>query len=244
MVYPVFKHKQLKQSVTTAKPLIKDISFYKADRAVLIFHPAALNHVKKVLKAEPVPWVFGKMLKYQSKDKTVLIAHGFGAGAPAAAILCEYLAATGVKEIVAVGSCGAIADNLKAGDILTADSFINDNGVSYHYCEDAGSVKPDKEFVKLIASAIGGKVTTGKFWSTDALFKETSEEITFYKNSGVLAVEMEGAGIVTVCNSLNVKAAVICAVSDIITSQGWVREFNNKKFLNALALIAQAMAKC
>ena len=47
--------------------------------------------------------------------------------------------------------------------------------------------------------------TKGYTWTTDAIYRETPEKIKYFKEKGVVCVEMEGTVIAAVCKRLNVS---------------------------------------
>ncbi len=77
------------------------------------------------------------------------------------------------------------------------DRALRDEGTSYHSL-------PPSDYVSIGESAISigrrardvvAGVATGGAWATDAPFRETEEAIAFARGEGLMAVEMDAAGL-------------------------------------------------
>jgi uridine phosphorylase len=71
-------------------------------------------------------------------------------------------------------------------------------------------------------------------WTTDAPFRETIEELQFHRNAGVLAVEMEAAALMAVCELRGAAFASSVCISDILSEQGWKALFSEASVREAL----------
>lgn len=93
-----------------------------------------------------------------------------------------------------VGWCGAVSDRAQIGDIFLPDSAISDEGTSRNYIEmpsdtDFPTVLPSYNLSQKIVRAFRRK--TGRIWTTDAIYRETAKKISFFRDMGAVAVEME-----------------------------------------------------
>ncbi|MBF0203546.1 MAG: hypothetical protein HQK67_04340 [Desulfamplus sp.] len=82
---------------------------------------------------------------------------------------------------------------------------------------------------------------TGKIWTTDAIYRETSKKVAFFRNMGAIAVEMECSALFAVANYRKIDIAAILIVSDELSSSKWKPGFktaafkeSRKKILNAI----------
>jgi len=67
---------------------------------------------------------------------------------------------------------------------------------------------------------MGLTVHRGKAWTTDALLRETREIVEAKRKEGAKAVDMVSSTLLTICQTYNVKAGSILAVSDnVITGE-------------------------
>jgi uridine phosphorylase len=156
---------------------------------------------------------------------TVAIVGGFGVGGPAAAITLEEIIAAGVRRIVSIGGAGALESGLTVGDLVVCDGAVRDEGVSHHYLPpDARYVYPDAELTARLLDAVTnrvGEVAIGSTWTTDALYRETREEVLHYRAEGVLTVEMEAASLAAVAIHRGVAFATAFAVMDSLAGETW-----------------------
>lgn len=153
-------------------------------------------------------------------------------GASAAVQLLDWLIAYGVKEILAIGSCGALID-LPENTMLLPNRAIRDEGTSFHYMEPGKFVEIDSEFLNRIKKSLHmldlnfEEVTT---WTTDGFFRETPKKVTKYKKFGATVVEMECAAMAACAQFRNMKFAQILFTADSLANiemhdeRNWGRE--------------------
>jgi purine-nucleoside phosphorylase len=155
-------------------------------------------------------------------------------GSPYAAMIVESLQVWGVNTIVFVGWCGAVSGEVKAGDIVLPDSAMVDEGTSGHYCDPSCRVAlPARQLVHQVRLALqhhGASFHEGAVWTTDAIFRETVEQVKRYQSRGALAVEMEMSAVFTVAAFREMEAAGILAVSDELSDYTWRPGFRTPQF--------------
>lgn len=145
-------------------------------------------------------------------------------------ITTEILCNAGVKAMIRLGSCGALREDIKIGDLVVATSALRGEGVTQYYAEPNFVPMADKELsahVKEIASGMllsqglmDNKVHEGICWTTDAILRETREHVGKAVKKGAIAVDMVSAAFLTICHQYKIPAAVILAVSDnVITGE-------------------------
>lgn len=118
-------------------------------------------------------------------------------GAPGAAVTLEELHAMGCKKFIICGGAGALTKDSKVGEIIIPVSAVRDEGTSYHYLEPSREVECHKEAIEIAISSLkqmGIPFTTGKTWTTDALYRETPDMVELRRNEGCITVEMEDTG--------------------------------------------------
>ena len=141
------------------------------------------------------------------------------------AITTEILCNAQIKAMVRVGSCGALREDIKVGDLVVATTALKGEGVTQYYVDKNYVPTSDKNLTdKLIAVAKNNPmvkdVHVGCCWSTDAILRETREHVTNAVNQGAIAVDMVSAVFLTICQMYKIPAAVILAVSDnVITGE-------------------------
>lgn len=139
------------------------------------------------------------------------------------AITAELMCNAGIRNIIRIGTCGSLDENIKIGDLIVVERVIRGDGVTPYYV--------DKDFVtcadnfiteKLFetASTLGLKVHRGVVWTTDAILRETRDIVESKRKEGAIAVDMVSSALLTICQLYKVKAGAVLAVSDnVITGE-------------------------
>jgi uridine phosphorylase len=155
-------------------------------------------------------------------------------GAPVAAIAVEELAARGTELFI-----GALGGRLAAGDLVVCSAALRDEGTSHHYAPSELFAFPDPALTARIRDAVP-EAAYGPSWTTDAPYRETSEEITKYRADGILTVEMEAACLFTVARTMGVPAAAAFVVSDVLHGEHWEPHFGSTDILHGLWKLFEA----
>lgn len=151
-------------------------------------------------------------------------------GAPAAAIYIEQLIAAGAKKIITIGYAGALVDKVSIGDVIVANGFISSEGTSKHYSQSPKDIKPTQQLLSQLQSLSStSKLNFGKCWNTDALFRETADDVKAFGERGALCVDMETSACVAVCNFREVETCNLLLISDLVYGDSWVKGFSNER---------------
>jgi len=138
-------------------------------------------------------------------------------------ITTEVMCNAGIKNIIRVGTCGALDENIKVGDLVVVDEVIRGDGVTPYYVKPDFKTVADKKITDTlyeVAKGMGVTIHRGKVWTTDALLRETREIVEAKRKEGAIAVDMVSSTLLTICQTYNVKAGSILAVSDnVITGE-------------------------
>ena len=145
-------------------------------------------------------------------------------GAPGAAVSIEDLHAMGCKKFIVCGGAGALAKDSKVGEIVVPVSAVRDEGTSYHYLEPSREIECHKQAVETVVSCLkqmGIPFTTGKTWTTDAIYRETSDMIELRRNEGCITVDMEAAAFFAVSRYYNIPLAQLLYAGDDVSGEEW-----------------------
>jgi uridine phosphorylase len=164
-------------------------------------------------------------------------------GAPAAAIAVEELAARGAEVFIGVGTAGAIDERLAVGDLVVCSAALRDEGTSHHYAPPDPFAVPDTGLTARLRAALPG-VVHGPSWTTDAPYRETSEEVAKYRAEGIVTVEMEASCLFTVASAVRVRAAAAFTVSDVLHGEQWSPHFASADILHGLWTLFEAAEGC
>ena len=138
-------------------------------------------------------------------------------------ITTEVMCNAGIQNIIRVGTCGALDENIKVGDLIVVDKVIRGDGVTPYYVDKDFQTVADKKISDTlydVAKGMGVNIHRGTTWTTDALLRETREIIEAKRKEGAIAVDMVSSTLLTIAQTYNVKAGSILAVSDnVITGE-------------------------
>jgi len=138
-------------------------------------------------------------------------------------ITTEVMCHAGIKNIIRIGTCGALDENISIGDLVVVDKVIRGDGVTPYYVDNKFQTNADKKISDTlfeVAQGMGLKVHRGTTWTTDALLRETREIVEAKRKEGAMAVDMVSSTLLTLCQIYKVCAGSILAVSDnVITGE-------------------------
>lgn len=142
-------------------------------------------------------------------------------------ITTEILCNAGVKGLIRAGSCGALSEDIKVGDLVVVTTALKGDGVTQYYVDKSFVPTADKKLSALLmaeaknmAAMFDRKVHEGICWTTDAILRETREHVGKAVGQGAIAVDMVSSAFLTICQLYKIPAAVILAVSDnVITGE-------------------------
>lgn len=182
---------------------------------------------------------------YVDEQKNYCYVTGAGIGAPAMACALEILIALGVKELLLVGLAGSLQPEVLAGDIVLCTGAVPDEGISAHYAPREISL-PSQVMAQRMATQLdkqGYNYHVGPTWTTDALFRETKEEVTHYQKKNILTVEMEASAFFAICEQKKVKGAACFAISDELFNLKWQPHFGEKPVVTAMRNVFHTAVK-
>lgn len=157
-------------------------------------------------------------------------------GAPMAVMLLEQLIALGARRFLYIGFCGALNPAYQIGDCFVPTTGRREEGTSYHYLPadvtPAASATVNR-VIQAQAIAQGLTVRSGPIWTTDALYRETSEKIARFQTEGICAVDMEMAALFAVAQYRSCDVGAILVVSDECYHPTWQPGFGQPRLRRA-----------
>jgi purine-nucleoside phosphorylase len=119
-----------------------------------------------------------------------------------------------VKNIIRVGSCGAISPNLTVGDIVVAMSSATDNAMTDNLAPGF-RLSPCCDYYMLEKyMRVDPSAYVGQMVSNDYFYQPNLEWFKPLRDMGILAVDMETHVLYSIANRFNKKALSINTVSD------------------------------
>ena len=193
----------------------------------------AENFLDDVRQVNDVRNMLGFSGTYQGIPVSVM---GTGMGIPSASIYAtELVNEYGVERLIRVGSCGAVTEKVEVRDVILAigactDSLVNRSrygGLDFAATADFWLLKAAAE----AAESQGIEVKVGNVHSADLFYNPDPAAFDRMEAMGVLAVEMEAAGLYGVAAELGARALTICTVSDHVkTGEATTSEEREKTF--------------
>lgn len=177
------------------------------------------------------------MLGYtgQYGDKTISVM-GTGMGIPSHAIYVhELITEYGVQNLIRVGTCGAFQPYLNIGDLVLAMSSSTNSHINRLRFNGA-DYAPTADFPLLLKAYQGAvqrsaPVHVGGIFASDVFYDDDPDAWKKWAEYGILAVEMETAGLYTLAAKFNVHALSILTVSDnLATGERATSEQREKGF--------------
>lgn len=138
----------------------------------------------------------------------------------------ELIEIYGCKQLIRIGSCGAICEDINLMDIIlgtgaSTDSAINRNrfnGCDYAPLADFSLIRKAAD----IADENGWKFQAGNIFTSDLFYHDDPSYWRKWADFGCLAIEMEAAGIYTLAAKYKVQALTILTVSDHIIKEEYL----------------------
>ncbi|MEG1244740.1 MAG: purine-nucleoside phosphorylase, partial [Oscillospiraceae bacterium] len=153
------------------------------------------------------------------KGKRISV-QGSGMGIPSIGIYSyELIHFYGVKNLIRIGSAGAINEDLKPYDVVIGMGACTDSNYASQY-NLSGTYAPIASY-ELLNKAVNAakdlniETTVGNILSSDIFYGEEGlEGLRKWQKMGVLAVEMESAGLYMNAARAGVNALCILTISD------------------------------
>jgi len=175
---------------------------------------------------------------YEGKRVSVMAS---GMGCPSIGIYSyELFNFYNVKNIIRIGSAGAISPTLELKDIVIAMSAYTDCGYASSFGFN-GNLAPCCSYELLskamnYAEKLPCKVVCGPLFSSDAFYSDI-QSTPVLSRLGVLAVEMEAAALYLNAARAGKNALAICSISDsLVTGESLPAEERQLGFRNMMEL--------
>jgi purine-nucleoside phosphorylase len=148
---------------------------------------------------------------------------GTGMGIPSASIYAtELIKDYGVQRLVRVGSCGGVGEGIALRDVVLAAGACTDSQVNRaRYGGQDFAAIADFALLRRAAEAAEAAdiaVRVGNVHSAELFYDPRSTQLEMFRRMGVLAIEMEAAGLYGVAAEYGARALGVMTVSDLVPS--------------------------
>lgn len=204
----------------------------------------AENFFEDPVQFNTVRNMFGYTGTYKGKKISVM---GTGMGVPSIGIYSyELIHFYGVKNLIRVGSCGALQGNLKLYDVIigmgasTNSSYAHQYGLPGTYSATASWDLMYKA-VK-VAEGKGIPVHVGNILTSDTFYSADTDSIAKWQSMNIMAVEMESFALYCNAAYAGVNALTILTVSDSIVNKEETTPEEREKSFTRMMEIALELA--
>lgn len=143
-------------------------------------------------------------------------------GGPASVALMEELVAMGAKKLLYFGSCGSLDKDITAGHLLVPTAAYRDEGTSYHYAPPSDFIEVESaDRLAEVFDKLNVPYIRTKTWTTDAVYRETGDNMAKRKSEGCSVVEMECASIMAAAQFRGVEAYQFLYAADCLDGDKW-----------------------
>jgi len=223
--------KKMDEPILTPKELLayrrvtRSLEDFSIPETVIFIPQKSLaEYIVRRYSVKRIKGFLGEFYLLKKSKGRIAISTGFGIGSPVIAGLTDEFTALGVKRFGLIGLAGGLQDDLWTGSIILPAGAIRGEGVSRHYLPPAEIVETSMEMTEFISRALLERSiqhSRGIAWTTDAPFRELRKDVLAYQERGVLAVDMETAGMLAVAKSYDIPAFVVFAIADILAGGIW-----------------------
>ncbi|HEY2491694.1 MAG TPA: purine-nucleoside phosphorylase [Paenibacillus sp.] len=193
----------------------------------------AETYLEDVICYNQVRGMLGFTGTYQGKRISV---QGTGMGVPSISIYVnELIQEYGVKNLVRVGTCGAMQESVHVREVILAQASCTDSSVNRHVF-GGYDFSPIASFSLLKEAyerglAKGLKMHVGNVFCSDTFYRDDKSIVEKLMGHGVLGVEMETTALYTLAAKYSVNALTILTVSDhLLTGEETTSEERQSTF--------------
>jgi len=205
----------------------------------------AENFLDDAVQFNGVRGMLGYTGKYGGHALSVM---GSGMGIPSIGIYAhELFTFYDVDAIIRVGTAGGIAEGLALRDIVIAmgactnSNFMDQYGLAGHFAPLADYGLLEKAVKCAEAAGVACKV--GNVLTSDTFYGDDPNAMAGWRKMGVLAVEMEAAGLYATAARLGKKALAILTISDLVfTHEATTAQERQSSFTKMMEIALEATA--
>jgi len=176
---------------------------------------------------------------YQGTRVTVMAS---GMGIPSMGIYSyELYHFYDVKNILRVGTAGGISDDVKLRDVVAGMSASTNSAFADQF-HLPGRIAPTASYELLrladdVAASLNIQLKVGGLVTNDTFYDDDPETARQWKRMGLLAIEMESAGLYLTAARAGKRALAICTISDmILTGEQCTPEERQSSFTDMITI--------
>ena len=193
---------------------VPDVLILRGTRNFRRQYQAMLPHFTNVVELGTPNGIIEDVLIGEALGRRVGFACVYGSSM--ASEIVHIFGVLGTRAVIQIGNCGALADDLNAGDLFVAERAYCGEGAAQYY-------KPDGKWVvgsirllqsKTLARLNGGDYHLGSIYTTAALFAESAKDVEQWFQEGFAAVDLETAATYAVAEHFGMERLAILFAFD------------------------------
>src|SRR5262249_6160164 len=132
-------------------------------------------------------------------------------GASMASEVAHIFGVLGTRAVIQIGNCGALADDLGAGDLFLAERAYCGEGAAQYYKPDGKWVAASTDLLRsrALSQLRPEEFRTGAIYTTAAVFAEGAADVERWFGEGFAAVDLETAATYAVAESFGMQRLAI-----------------------------------
>lgn len=204
----------------------------------------ANTYLENVKEFNTVRNMLGYTGTYKGKEVSIM---GSGMGMPSMGIYChELYSQYGVENIVRIGSCGSLKEDIKLRDIIIVQGACTDSNFAHQY-QLPGTYSAISSF-DLLEKAVNkarekdAVFHVGNVISSDVFYHADKDSSAKWASMGCLGVEMESYALFATAAYFNKKAITLLTVSDSLVSDEITTAEEREKTFTTMMEIALEIA--
>lgn len=204
----------------------------------------ANTYLENVKEFNTVRNMLGYTGTYRGKEVSIM---GSGMGMPSMGIYChELYSQYGVENIVRIGSCGSLKEDIKLRDIIIVQGACTDSNFAHQY-QLPGTYSAISSF-DLLEKAVNkarekdAVFHVGNVISSDVFYHADKDSSAKWASMGCLGVEMESYALFATAAYFNKKAITLLTVSDSLVSDEITTAEEREKTFTTMMEIALEIA--
>lgn len=153
-----------------------------------------------------------------------------------------------VENIIRVGTAGGISDKVKLRDVVAGMSASTNSAFADQF-RLPGRIAPTASYELLrladdTAAELGIGLRVGGLVSNDTFYDDNAQASQNWKRMGLLAVEMESAGLYLTAARAGKRALAICTISDmVLTGEQCTPEERQTSFTDMMSIALNMTCK-
>jgi len=143
-------------------------------------------------------------------------------GGPATVGILEEVWVKGAEKVLLFGTCGGLDADLPAGHLIVPTATYRDEGTSFHYLPPSDYVEiPTADRLAAIYDELELPYVRSKTWTTDAIYRETRNNMEKRRRDGCIAVDMECASLMAAAQFRKIPVYQFVYAEDSLDGEAW-----------------------